>query len=159
MMVYKHTQIGYLIIYVSLAVVIYFGIILFMIDFEPVVSFVVLFIMLILTSFMTLQVTIDKNYLRLKFGYGIYKNGFKLKEISSVRVVRNHWYNGWGIRVWFWPYMLIYNVSGFEAVEIKMKNGKIYRIGTDEPKKLNFALNQAIQAPSFAIKSKLNSST
>lgn len=158
-MVYKHTQIGYLIIYVSLAVVIYFGIILFMIDFEPVVSFVVLFIMLILTSFMTLQVTIDKNYLRLKFGYGIYKNGFKLKEISSVRVVRNHWYNGWGIRVWFWPYMLIYNVSGFEAVEIKMKNGKIYRIGTDEPKKLNFALTQAIQAPSFAIKSELNSST
>jgi hypothetical protein len=32
--------------------------------------------------------------------------------------------------------MWIYNVSGFDAVEIKLKNDKIYRIGTDEPKKL-----------------------
>jgi hypothetical protein len=32
--------------------------------------------------------------------------------------------------------MWIYNVSGFDAVEIKLKNGKVYRIGTDEPKKL-----------------------
>jgi hypothetical protein len=41
-----------------------------------------------------------------------------------------------GVRVWFWPKMWIYNVSGFDAVEIKMKDGKTYRIGTDEPEKL-----------------------
>jgi hypothetical protein len=29
--------------------------------------------------------------------------------------------------------MRIYNISGFDAVEIKLKNGKIYRIGTNEP--------------------------
>ncbi len=46
------------------------------------------------------------------------------------------WYYGWGIRGWLWPKMWIYNVSGFDAVEIKLKNGKMYRIGTDEPKKL-----------------------
>jgi hypothetical protein len=32
--------------------------------------------------------------------------------------------------------MWIFNVWGFDAVEIKMKNGKIYRIGTDDAKKL-----------------------
>ena len=89
---------------------------------------------------------IDQNYLRIKFGYGIFKKRFMLREISSVRTVKNHWYYGWGIRVWFWPYyMLIYNVSGFDAVEIRMKNNKIYRIGTDEPKKLERVLMQVIK--------------
>jgi hypothetical protein len=55
-----------------------------------------------------------------------------LTEIASVKKVRNHWYYGWGIKLWFWPYMWIYNVSGFDAVELTMKNGKIYRIGTNE---------------------------
>ncbi|MEE9525860.1 MAG: hypothetical protein V3V78_04615 [Candidatus Woesearchaeota archaeon] len=88
---------------------------------------------------------IDKEYLRIKFGYGIFKKRFALKEIISARTVRNHWYYGWGIRIWFWPYMLIYNVSGFDAVEIKMKNNKIYRIGTDEPTKLERAITQSIK--------------
>jgi len=33
--------------------------------------------------------------------------------------------------------MCIYNVSGFGAVEIILKNGKICRIGTNKPEKLN----------------------
>ena len=41
--------------------------------------------------------------------------------------------------------MWIFNVSGFDAVEIKMENGKIFRIGTDEPKKLEHAILQAIE--------------
>ncbi|MDY0387304.1 MAG: hypothetical protein RBT65_09290 [Methanolobus sp.] len=36
--------------------------------------------------------------------------------------------------------MWIFNDSGFDAVEIKTKNGKIYRIGTDEPKQLERAI-------------------
>jgi len=53
----------------------------------------------------------------------------------SAKTTKNHWYYEWGIRGWLWPKMRIYNVSGFDAVEIKVKNGKTYRIGTDEPKK------------------------
>jgi len=41
--------------------------------------------------------------------------------------------------------MRIFNISGFDAVEIKMKNGKIYRIGTDEPKKLEQAILHAMR--------------
>ena len=40
--------------------------------------------------------------------------------------------------------MWIYNVSGFDAVEIIMRNGKIYRIGTNTPGKLEAAIKQAI---------------
>jgi len=97
---------------------------------------VMFFIVFILASFSSLTVTVDENYLRIKFGYGIFKKKFPLNEIASAISVKNHWYYGWGIRLWFWPYMWIYNVSGFDAIEIVMKNGKIYRIGTDAPKEL-----------------------
>jgi hypothetical protein len=38
--------------------------------------------------------------------------------------------------------MWIYNVSGFDAVEIVMKNGEVYRIGTNAPKELEAALKE-----------------
>jgi len=102
-------------------------------------------VLFILTSFATLQVRIDKTYLRIKFGYGIFKNKFSLHDIISAKTVKNHRRYGWGIRGWFWPKLRIYNVSGFDAVEIKLKNGKRYRIGTDEPKKLEQAILHAIK--------------
>ncbi|MCK5084524.1 MAG: hypothetical protein KAQ64_02625 [Candidatus Pacebacteria bacterium] len=142
---YKHTQIGYLVIFALLGTILLFGTILMQEDLNyPILVFMIL-ILLLLSSFVTLQVTLDERYLKIKFGYGIYRKSFLLQEIISVKTVRNHWYYGWGIRVWFWPYMLIYNISGFDAVEIRMKNNKIYRIGTDEPKKLEQAITQAIR--------------
>ena len=144
-MIYKHTQIGYLTIFVLLAAALLFGSILTQADFNPIILATMFFILFFLASFASLKVMIDENYLRIKFGYGIFRKRFVLSEIISARTVKNHWYYGWGIRVWFWPYMLIYNVSGFDAIEIKMKNGKTYRIGTDEPKKLESAIIQAIK--------------
>ena len=108
------------------------------------VTAIMILILVLLTSFTTLTTSIDENYLRIKFGYGIFARKFALNQIASVRSVKNRWYCGWGIRVWFWPYMWIYNVSGFDAVEIIMRNGKIYRVGTDTPKELEFAIKQAI---------------
>ena len=144
-MIYKHTQTGYLIIFALLSEVLLFVIILAQADFNSIILAIMLFILFILVSFASLTAMIDENYLRIKFGYGIFRKRFMLKEIISVRTVKNHWYYGWGIRFWFWPRMVIFNVSGFDAVEIKMKNGKIYRIGTDEPKNLEHAIIQAIK--------------
>ena len=93
-------------------------------------------ILFVLVSFSTLTVAIDGQFLKIRFGWGIFSKKFPLTEIASVRKVKNHWYYGWGIRLWFWPKMWIFNVSGFDAVELTMKNEKIYRIGTDEPEKL-----------------------
>lgn len=144
-MIYKHTQIGYLIIFVLLAVALLFKGILEQAGFNKFIPATMILILFILASFVSLKVLIDERYLRIKLGYGIFRKRFMLKEIASARTVRNKWYYGWGIRVWFWPYMLIYNVSGFDAVEIKMKDNKIYRIGTDEPKKLEQAILQSIK--------------
>ena len=151
---YKHTQISYLMIIITLVVLVFFVWIQITARAETpsvdsgtnlLVTSVMVLILFILASFATLTAFIDEKYLKIKFGYGIFRKKFLLGEIASVKTVKNHWYYGWGIRVWFWPYMWIYNVSGFNAVEIIMKNGKIYRIGTDDQSKLETAIKQTIK--------------
>ena len=155
MTTYKHTQIGYLMLVVTLAVLVLFVWIHITVSVEPrsvdsgsnfAVSAIMVLILFILASFATLTESIDENYLRIKFGWGIFARKFALDRIASVHSVKNRWYYGWGIKVWFWPYMWIYDVSGFDAVEIIMRNGKRYRIGTDEPEKLETAIKQAIHS-------------
>ena len=150
---YKHTQIGYLMLVVTLAVLILFTWVQITAMAEPpsyysgtnfLITAIMVLILFILASFTTLTASIDENYLRIKFGYGIFARMFPLNQIASVQAVKNHWYYGWGVKVWFWPYMWIYNVSGFDAVEIIMRNGKIYRIGTDTPSELEVVIKQAI---------------
>jgi len=141
-MKYKHTQIGYLIVVVILITCLFFSFILAQTKFNPVTFVIMLLTIFLLVSFVALRVVIDENYLSIKFSYGIYKKHLLLSDIIQAKAVKNRWYHGWGIRVRFWPFMCIYNVSGFDAVEVKMKNGKTYRIGTDEPKKLESMLKQ-----------------
>jgi len=105
---------------------------------------VMVIVLLALSSFATLTVSIDENYLQIKFGYGIFRKKFLLNEITSAKQVKNHWYCGWGIRFCCHPRMCIYNVSGFNAVEIVTKDGKIYRIGTDTPSELETAIKQKL---------------
>ncbi len=153
MQYYKHKQIGYLMIVVTLAVIALFVWVYasalaeqVSIDSGPnlLVTSVMVLIVLILASFTTLTITVDEQNLRIKFGYGIFSKSFTRAEITSVRTVKNRWYYGWGVKVWFWPYMWIYSISGFDAVELTMRNGRIYRIGTDEPAKLEAALTQVL---------------
>ena len=150
---YKHTQIGYLMLVVLLVVLVFFALLQITPRAEPpsydsvtnlAITAIMAFILFILASFSTLAVAIDERFLKIRFGWGIFGKRFWLNEITAVKKVKNHWYYGWGIRVWFWPKMWIYNVSGFDAVEIVMRNGKIYRIGTDAPDKLETAIKQAI---------------
>ncbi len=104
------------------------------------VSLLMLLILATIASFATLTVSIDKTYLRLKFGWGVFHKKFALADIASAKAVRNSWYHGLGIH-YIWPgNVWVYNVSGFDAVELVMKNGKRVRIGTDEPQKLEQAI-------------------
>lgn len=150
---YKHTQIGYLMLVITLAVLALFVWVYRTALAEPpsvdsgpnfAITAIMILILVILASFITLTVSIDENYLRIKFGYGIFARKFVLNQIASVQVVKNHWYYGWGIKLWLWPKMWIYSVSGFDAAQITMKNGKVYRIGTDVPEELETAIKQSM---------------
>ena len=148
---YNHTQIGSLVIWIFLIVsTLYTWLFLAVLSklASPWFLFgMILFLLFLVASFSTLNVKIYDGNLVIKFGYGLYKRKFLLKEIKSVKEVKNHWYYGWGIRWWPKPEpgVTIYNVSGFGAVEIKLKKGQLYRIGTNKPKELAKAILKNIR--------------
>jgi hypothetical protein len=142
---YSHTQVGHLMLWVMFILGLYFGFVVLQAAFDPYVVAVVILVLITIASFATLTVVIDDEHLGIKFGYGVFRKHFKLTDIETVKAVKNHWYYGWGIRYWLWPKMWIFNVSGFDAVEIVLKNGKRYRIGTDEVDQLEKELMEAIR--------------
>ncbi|MFH1233332.1 MAG: hypothetical protein V1649_01615 [Patescibacteria group bacterium] len=142
MIKYKHTQKGYLII-ISFIVIMFFIANLMIIHGFNWTNFLALIIFGIsLILFSALTVIIDEDNLKIFFGFKIIHKKFSLKNIESCQIVKNPWYYGWGIRLI--PNGWLYNVSGFEAIEIKMKNGKKYRIGTDVPNDFEKAIKEAI---------------
>ena len=62
---------------------------------------------------------------------------------ASFQTVRNKWYFGWGIR--YLGTGWLYNVSGLDAVEIVQNDGKMVRVGTDEPDVLARALSTVVE--------------
>ena len=84
--------------------------------------------------FHSLTVRVSRSDIALSFGVSLIRKQFPIGDISSASIVQNRWYNGFGIRKirggW------LYNVSGFDAIEIQLKNERKYRIGTNQPKKL-----------------------
>ena len=88
--------------------------------------------------FSSLTVEVDDNELRWHFGPGLWTYRIARADIDSVRPVRNSWLNGFGIRMR--PGFRLYNVSGLDAVELRLKTGDIRRIGTDDPNGLTTAL-------------------
>jgi hypothetical protein len=88
--------------------------------------------------FSSLTVEMNDNELRWHFGPGLWTYQIARAEIDSVRTVRNSWLNGFGIRMR--PGFRLYNVSGLDAVELRLKTGDIRCIGTDDPNGLAAAL-------------------
>jgi hypothetical protein len=83
-----------------------------------------------LVLFATLTVRGDEQNLEIRFGPGLIRKKFSFKDMESCHEVRNAWYFGWGIRLT--PHGWLFNVSGLQALEVRMKNGRRYRIGTDD---------------------------
>ena len=92
------------------------------------------FSLIILSLFSHLTVIGYTNYLQIKFGIGLIRKKFYFKDIKNCSIQKNPWYYGWGIRKI--PEGWLYNVSGSWSVQLNVKNGKMYRIGTEEPKSL-----------------------
>lgn len=139
---YKHTQIGYFLSVLYSILVLFMGYLNIMTNFNPFALFGLLTILIVLGVFSRLTVVVDDQMIKLEFGMRIIRKAFPLKEIERYRVVTNPWYYGWGIR--FTPRGWLYNVSGFSAIELQMKSGKLYRIGTDDPENLASALQSAL---------------
>ena len=143
---YKHTQIGYFLVTVYSIVVLFLGYLNIMANFHPLTLIGLIIVLVILGTFSRLTVTVDDQMIKIQLGFRIIRKVFPLKEIEAFRVVRNPWYYGWGIR--FTPRGWLFNVSGFSAIELQMKNGKRYRIGTDDPDNFAAALDEPLHKES-----------
>jgi hypothetical protein len=91
--------------------------------------------------FSTLTITIEDGMLRASFGPGLIRKKVRLAEIAAVRPVPVRWWYGWGIHLT--PHGWLFNVSGWKAVEITLRNGRRFCLGTDEPEDLVKAIQEA----------------
>lgn len=141
-MEYHHTQFGSVVFIVLLAAMMVIIIVPLNIGVFPPVLFAVIAILAIsLILFYSLNIEISHNVLVCCFGIGFIRKRIFLSDIEQVRSVKNPWFAGWGIH-WMPGQYWLWNVSGLRAVELLLKNGSRFRIGTDEPE----ALIQAIEA-------------
>lgn len=131
MKTYQHTQSAAAIVAGLGAMMLIFAIMA--VIFRPlIIGIVTLGISIWIFRSMTIEVTDTE--LVWYFGSGFPQKRVSLSEVVSAEVIQTSFLNGWGIhytsRGW------LYNVSGYRAVAVTMRNGKRFCLGTDEPEKL-----------------------
>lgn len=105
-------------------------------------------LLVVAALFVSLTVEVDEEALRLRFGVGLVRRTIRLADIASWRRVRNPWYYGWGVRNY--GRGLLYNVAGFDAVEVHLRSGSQLRVGTNDPDGLCAALSARLGSPAEA---------
>ena len=129
---YEQTQIGHLIVWSLLAIILIAsgGSIGSSAHRGP--SVVVSIILLVcLVLFYKLRITIEDETLCPSFGSGIIRKRVRLAEIVRCEAIRIRWWYGWGIHLT--PCGWLYNISGFDAVAMTLRDGRNFALGTDDP--------------------------
>ena len=145
-MEYRHSQTSYIVYAIILLVSVGAGLVLSSSGDSSGAGVVMLAVAAILLPvfvvFARLNVVVNDTAVVAAFGWGWPRRQIDLADVVSVRQVRNRWYEGWGIHKVRGGWM--YNVGGFDSVELELRSGKVLRIGTDEPEALCSALSQGI---------------
>ena len=92
------------------------------------------------------QLTIRDNGDALFVGFGplpLFRRSVPYVDIERVEQGRSSWLDGWGIHIspsggWVW------NLWGFDCVDVYLSRGRKLRIGTDDPVELAAFLQQQI---------------
>jgi hypothetical protein len=148
MAAYSHTQPGTLNrVIVGAMFLVFLGLTVVLGGGDPTALWVMLMVcgilLAVLVLFHALTVEIRNGELKIRFGIGLVRKTIRVRDIESATTVRNRWWYGWGVRLT--PHGWLFNVSGLDAVQIRLRNGRQYRIGTDEPEKLRNAIEEAMK--------------
>lgn len=136
---YQHTQTGYPMLAVSLALA---ALISLRAGSYVVFGLMCLILLVAGSLFGTLTTAIDDAAVTCRFGpLGWIHERFAITDITTARAVRNSPVYGWGMR--YIRHGRLWNVWGLDAVELQLRNGTRFRIGTDEPQALLAALRRA----------------
>lgn len=102
----------------------------------------IIFIIAILTCY-CFNVKINDKHITIRMGIGFIRKRIALSQIEKCEIVRNKWWYGWGYKLG--PSFVLYNISGFKAIELSLKRRKEkIRIGTNEPEKLKEVIDEMI---------------
>ncbi len=134
---YRHRQIGGTIITVF-GLTALFAAAAGLTSARPPLLFVVAVVIVSGLLFSSLTIEVTESELVWFFGPGFLRKRVLRSEIATAEPARNKWWWGWGVHLT--PRGWLYNVDGLEAVEIMQKDGKSFRLGTDEPQALASAL-------------------
>ena len=141
---YEHTQIGHVIIWSLLAIILIGSCGFLGSSPHREIPLVVLIILLVsLLLFYKLTITINEETLCASFGIGMIRKRVSVAKIVACEPIRIRWWYGWGIHLT--PYGWLYNVSGLDAVAITLRNGRKFAVGTDDPQGLAEALRSAVK--------------
>jgi hypothetical protein len=141
---YVHTQIGYFLLVVYGVLILIVGSLVGGTGGSPFPLTGLIVLLIASVTFSTLRVRVDQEMIHIRFGPGVFSKTFPLSEIETHEVVRNPWYYGLGIR--YTPRGWLFSVSGLSAIEIQLKSGKRYRIGTDDPEGLSTGISEALRS-------------
>lgn len=144
MIAYQHTQFGSAIVWPFLTLIVASLAIALVAPIARVALLVAVPLALMLWTFWTLTITIDDKHLRASFGSGFVYRQIALADIESCVPVRIQWWEGWGIHLSRFGWL--YNVSGWDAVAIRLRNGRRLAIGTDQPTELVAAIRRSTSA-------------
>jgi hypothetical protein len=135
---YRHTQIGWILLAALAAGA---GVVVFAAGktgWSMPASVVLTLLITVALLFCTLTVKLNGGLIECHYGPGLIRKYVPLATVRGVRTVRTAWYQGWGIRLTSEGWL--FNVSGLDAVEVELSDGKRIRIGTDEPQALAAAI-------------------
>ena len=101
---------------------------------HPLLAGMAVVLLLVLHLFHSLTIEVDDIELHCFFGAGIIHRRIALSDIVSATPVRTPWYYSWGIRLI--PHGWLWRVSGLDTIELELRSGKRFRIGTDDPQEV-----------------------
>jgi hypothetical protein len=98
-------------------------------------------LLLIVVLFYALTVEISAGVLSFWFGIGVIRKSYQLEEIDTIMEVKSPWYYGWGVKSI--PGGWLYAIWPGTQLEIVLKSGKMFRLGSDQPQDLKQAIEEA----------------
>lgn len=140
---YSHKQPGTTVLWVTGAIVVSLLVLLGPAAAHPAVLAALGVMVVIAVVFSSLSVQVTASSLLFWFGPGVMRKQVALAEIEKVEPVRTPWY--WGVGWRITPKGMLYSVAGLDAVEVTMKDGSRFRLGTDQPERLARALASALE--------------
>ena len=92
-------------------------------------------VILALAAFTRLTIRVDATAITWAFGWGWPASALRLADIERCEITRTNFLEGWGLHWTIWHGWL-WNVAGFQAVEIFKRGGARVTLGTDDPQGL-----------------------